>query len=75
MEIYILLKISSFLSEKLILLLIANICLFYAPLEKKFPHFVFKCRMSFQQIIEGLLVIIQCLIPKYIEEPKKEKIE
>ena len=75
MEIYILLKISSFLSEKLILLLIANICLFYAPLEKKFPHFVFKCRMSFQQIIEGLLVIIQCLIPKYIEETKKEKIE
>lgn len=75
MEIYILLKISSFLSEKIILLLIANICLFYAPLEKKLPHFVFKCRMSFQQIIEGLLVIIQCLIPKYIEEPKKEKIE
>jgi len=69
------LKISSFLSDKIILLIIANACLFYAPLEKKYPHFVFKCIMSVKQIIEGIIVLTLCVIPRYEEEPQKEKIE
>jgi len=72
-ELYLLLKFSKFLSDKIILLIIANICLFYAPLEKKFPHFIFKCRISFEQIIEGIIVLIQCIIPRYIEEPQKQE--
>ena len=74
-KLYLLLKISSFIGDKIILLFITNLCLFYAPIEKKFPHFVFKCRMSIKQIIEGILVLIQCIIPKYEEEPKKQKNE
>ena len=74
-KLYLLLKISSFIGDKIILLFITNLCLFYAPLEKNFPHFVFKCRMSIKQIIEGILVLIQCIIPKYEEEPKKQKNE
>ena len=72
-ELYLLLKLSSILSDKIILLILANICLFYAPLEKKFPHFIFKCRISIEQIIEGIIVLIQCIIPRYIEEPQKQE--
>ena len=64
-------KIISILNDKIILLLIANICLFYSPLEAKFPHFIFKCRTSIEQIIEGILVLVPCIIPKYEETPKK----
>ena len=53
----------------------ANICLFYSPLEKKYPHFIFKCTMSSTQIIEGIFVLVQSVIPKYEEEPIKQKIE
>ena len=74
-EIYLLLKISSFLGDKIIILIFSNICLFYAPLEKKYPHFMFKCRMSIEQIIEGIIVSIQCIIPRYEEELQEEKIE
>ena len=74
-EFYLLLKISTFLSDKIIIFLLANFCLFYAPLEKNFPHFLFKSRMSIKQIIEGIIVLIQCLIPKYEEEPINQKIE
>ena len=72
-ELYLLLKLSSIFNDKFILLILANICLFYAPLEKKFPHFIFKCRISIEQIIEGIIVLIQCIIPKYIEEPPKQE--
>ena len=72
-ELYLLLKLRLFLINKIILLILANICLFYAPLEKKFPHFIFKCRISIEQIIEGIIVLIQCIIPRYIEEPQKQE--
>ena len=71
-EFYLLMKITSFLTDKCILFFILNIILFYAPLEKNFPHFVFKSKMTVTQIIEGVIVLITCLIPRY-EEPKKEK--
>ena len=64
-------KFVSFISDKLVLLLIANICLFYSSLEEKFPHFIFKCRTAIKQVIEGIIVLFQCLIPKYEETPKK----
>ena len=64
-------KIISILNDKIILLLIANICLFYSPLEAKFPHFIFKCRTAIKQVIEGIIVLFQCLIPKYEEKLKK----
>ena len=74
-EYYLLMKISFFLGDKFFLFLMINICLFYAPLEKKFPHFMFKCIISIKQTIEGILVLIECFIPKYEEKPLKEKID
>ena len=65
---YILKKITSWFSDKFILYIMLNVLLLYAPLEKKCPHFLFKCRMSFKQIIEGIIGLIDCLIPKYEEK-------
>ena len=49
--------------------------MFYAPLEKKYPHFLFKIRMTCKQIIEGIIVLILCLIPKYDEKEDLENNE
>ena len=73
-EFYLLKKITSCLNDKFIFLFIANICIFYSVIDKKFPHFLFKCRMSIKQIIEGIIVVIICLIPNYdTREKEKEK--
>jgi hypothetical protein len=48
-------KITSILNDKFIILLVLSIVVLYAPLEKNCPHFLFKCRMTFRQIIEGAL--------------------
>ena len=74
-EFYLLMRISSIFNDKFFLLLATNICLFYAPLDKKYPYFVLKIRMSVKQIIEGVIVLILCLVPKYEEEQKEQKIE
>ena len=70
---YILMKITSWFSDKFLLYLIINVLLLYAPLENKCPHFLFKCRMSLKQIIEGIIGLIDCLIPKYEEETNTKK--
>ena len=70
-ETYLLMKITYFLSDKFIILLILNVIIMYAPLEKNFPHFLFKCRMTFRQVIEGIIGLIECIIPKYEEKPNK----
>ena len=70
-QIYILMKITSWFNDKFIIYLILNILLLYAPLEKKCPHFIFKARMTFKQVIEGIIGLLFCLIPKY-EDPKEK---
>ena len=74
-EFYLLMKITSFLNDKIILIFISNIVVFYAVIEKKFPYFVFKSRMAIKQVIEGVIVLILCLIPRYEEKEKNEKKE
>ena len=49
----------------MILLIISNICIFYSILDKKYPHFLFMFRMSIKQIIEGIIVVLICIIPNY----------
>ena len=71
-EFYLLMKITSFPSDKFIILFISNICIFYSIIDKKFPYFLFKCRMSVKQIIEGIIVLLICIIPRY-EEKEIEK--
>ena len=71
--IYLLMKLAGLLGDRFILLIVLNIFIFYAPIEKKFPHFLFKSRMYVKQIIEGTIGIIECLIPRYEEEKSKKK--
>ena len=72
-QIYILMKITSWFNDKFIIYLILNILLLYAPLEKKCPHFIFKARMTFKQVIEGIIGLLVCLIPKYEDTKEKKK--
>ena len=50
-------RISSIFNDKFFLLLATNICLFYAPLDKKYPYFLLKSRMAVKQVIEGIIRI------------------
>ena len=66
---YIISKIINLFNEKFIAWIILNILLFYGPIEKRYPFFLFRCRMFIQQIFEGVIGIFRCFIPTY--EPKK----
>ena len=70
--IYLLMKVSSLLGDRFILFIALNIFIFYAPINKKFPHFLFVSRMTIKQVIEGTIGILECLIPRY-EEKKIKK--
>ena len=63
-------KILSIFKDKFLILVVLNTIILYEPLEKNFPHFLFKIRINFRQIIEGIISLLDCLIPKYYE--KKE---
>ena len=71
-EVYILRKIASIFSDKFILYLLLNIIILYAPFEKRCPNFLFKIKITFKQLIEGVIGLLDCLVPKY-EEPKEKK--
>ena len=62
--------IANLLGDRFIIFLILNVLLFYVPLDKNFPHFLFNIFIVCKQYFEGILGIIICLIPKY--EDKKE---
>ena len=71
--IYLLMKVSSWIGDRFILFVVLNIFVFYAPINKKFPHFFFVSRMTIKQVIEGTISILECLIPRYEEEKIKKK--
>jgi len=64
-------KIINLFNEKIIVLIALNIIIFYGPLDKKYPYFLFKSVMYILQIFDGIFGLIKCLIPSY-EEEKKE---
>ena len=66
-------KVSSWIGDKFIFFVFLNIFIFYAPINKKFPHFLFISRMYIKQIIEGSIGILECLIPRFEEEKSKKK--
>ena len=72
-EIYIIMKITSLVNDKFILFVIINIIILYAPIEKISPHGLFKVRMFFSQIVEGIVGILECLIPRYEDINLKNK--
>ena len=71
--IYLLMKVLSWIGDRFILFIFLNIFVFYAPINKKFPNFLFVSRMSIKQVIEGAIGIVECLIPRYEEEKIKKK--
>ena len=50
-----------------------NLILFYAPLDKQYPHFFFKIRMSLRQIIEGIIGLLYCLLSNLIKDDNEKK--
>ena len=68
---YIISKIVNLFNEKFLAWIILNLLIFYGPIEKKYPYFLFKSRMFVQQIFEGIIGLICCFIPAY--EPKKSE--
>ena len=66
---YIISKIVNLFNEKFLAWIILNLLIFYGPIEKKYPYFLFKSRMFVQQIFEGIIGVICCIIPSY--EQKK----
>ena len=66
-------KASAIIGDRIILFVTLNIFILYAPINKKFPNFLFVSRMYIKQIIEGTLGILECLIPRYEEEKAKKK--
>ena len=71
-KLYIISKIINIVNEKFLLLIILNIIMLYAPIENKCEHFLFKGKMAIKQVLEGSLGLLNCFIPKYVEEKKEQ---
>ena len=72
-ELYTFWKFSAIINDKIIILIIGNIIIFYSFLEKKYPKFLFRCRMFVKEVIEGIIGFIMALIPKYENEKNIHK--
>ena len=70
-ELYLFWKVSKVMNDKIIILIIGNVIIFYSMIEKKYPKFLFRCRMFVKEIIEGVLSAIMALFPKYEEQKEK----
>ena len=68
---YICKKILNIINDKLIIFIILNIIILYAPIEKKSEHFLFKIKMAVKQTFEGIIGLIIAIIPKY-DSPKEK---
>ena len=68
---YLCLLLSKLLGDKFIIFFMLNIFVFYAPINNKFPNFIFNSIMYVKQTIEGIFGIVECFIPRYVD--KKEK--
>ena len=65
---YAIAKFINLFNERFIAWIILNIFIFYGPIEKKCPYFLFKSRMFVIQIIEGIFGLLSSFNPYY--EPK-----
>ena len=72
-DIYSLVSVFNYVSDKLILLIIMDIIIFYFPIESRTDHFLFKIYMAIKQTYQGIIELIIVIIPKY--EKNKEKVK
>ena len=61
-------KIAHWIGDRIIIFIVLNIFIFYVPIEKNVPNFLFKSRMYIKQTIEGIFGILESFIPKYKEK-------
>ena len=69
---YLLSKITNCLGDRFIIFILLNLVLFYSPLDKNFPNFLFNIFIICKQCIEGIIGVVICIVPKY-EEVVDEK--
>ena len=62
-EIFLFWKISQRINWIIFCMILGNILIFYSPIDKRCPKFLFRIRMFIKEIIEGVLVVLSCLIP------------
>ena len=72
---FLLKKVSSWLGDKIVFFIVLNVFIFYSPINKAFPNFLFFTRMYIKQIIEGTIGILICFFPTFekSENTTKEK--
>ena len=70
---YLGLIITKLLGDKFIIYLLLNILVFHAPINNKFPNFIFNTIMSIKQTLEGVYGILECFIPRYVDKKEMNK--
>lgn len=66
------LQLAKIFSDLFFLCFLGNLAIFHYPLNQLFPDCIFNCYLCVVQVIEGVVGLIECLIPRY-EEGEKEK--
>ena len=70
---FLLIKVSAWIGDKIIFSVVLNVFIFYAPINRVFPNFLFYTRMYIKQIIEGTVAILICFCPTCEKKKNSEK--
>ena len=70
---FLLIKVSAWIGDKIIFSVVLNVFIFYAPINSVFPNFLFYTRMYIKQIIEGTFAILICFCPTCEKKKNSEK--
>ena len=70
---FLLIKVSAWIGDKIIFSIVLNVFIFYAPINSVFPNFLFYTRMYIKQIIEGTVAILICFCPTCEKKKNSEK--
>ena len=70
---FLLIKVSAWIGDKIIFSVVLNVFIFYAPINRVFPNFLFYTRMYIKQIIEGTIAILICFCPTCEKKKNSEK--
>jgi hypothetical protein len=70
---FLLIKVSAWIGDKIIFFVVLNVFIFYAPINSVFPNFLFYTRMYIKQVIEGTVAILICFCPTCEKKKNSEK--
>ncbi len=70
---FLLIKVSAWIGDKIIFSVVLNVFIFYAPINSVFPNFLFYTKMYIKQIIEGTVAILICFCPTCEKKKNSEK--